>query len=121
MTAMATKNSATGTDGVSLIAAERRRQLDTAGWTAEHDDAHVKNEMLDAAVLYAYAARWAGFANMSQPMPVWARDNHAYWPWDDEKWAPSEDPVTNLVKAGALIAAEIDRLQRAGASERDGS
>ena len=36
-----------------------------------------------------------------------------YWPWDMKWWKPSdEDPIRNLVKAGALIAAEIDRLQR---------
>ena len=37
------------------------------------------------------------------------------WPWGSEYWKPSEDPVRNLVKAGALIAAEIDRLNRAKA------
>jgi hypothetical protein len=34
------------------------------------------------------------------------------WPWDPSWWKPSPDPIRNLVKAGALIAAEIDRLQR---------
>lgn len=36
------------------------------------------------------------------------------WPWDASWWKPSPDPIANLVKAGALIAAEIDRLQRKG-------
>lgn len=38
------------------------------------------------------------------------------WPssWHPEWWKPSNDPVRNLVKAGALIAAEIDRIQRQG-------
>jgi hypothetical protein len=40
-----------------------------------------------------------------------------YWPWDKEWWKPSDDPTRNLVKAGALIAAEIDRLQRAKEKE----
>ena len=36
------------------------------------------------------------------------------WPssWNTSWWKPSADPIRNLVKAGALIAAEIDRLQR---------
>jgi len=34
------------------------------------------------------------------------------WPWDEEWWKPDNDAVRNLAKAGALIAAEIDRLQR---------
>ena len=33
------------------------------------------------------------------------------WPWAKKWWKPSDDPVRNLVKAGALIAAEIDRLE----------
>lgn len=37
---------------------------------------------------------------------------HGAWPWDASWWKPSADPIRNLVKAGALIAAEIDRLQR---------
>lgn len=35
------------------------------------------------------------------------------WPWAPEWWKPSNDPVANLVRAGALIAAELDRLARA--------
>jgi hypothetical protein len=34
------------------------------------------------------------------------------WPWDYDWWKPSDDPIRNLTKAGALIAAEIDRLNR---------
>jgi hypothetical protein len=37
---------------------------------------------------------------------------YIFWPWDQDWWKPSPDPIRNLVKAGALIAAEIDRLQR---------
>lgn len=33
------------------------------------------------------------------------------WPWDDVWWKP-KDPRTNLVKAGALILAEIERMDR---------
>jgi len=35
------------------------------------------------------------------------------WPWEDRFWKPTpNDRVRELVKAGALIAAEIDRVQR---------
>lgn len=34
------------------------------------------------------------------------------WPFGQDWWKPSNDPIRNLVKAGALIAAEIDRLHR---------
>jgi hypothetical protein len=33
-----------------------------------------------------------------------------WWPWSFEWWKP-KDRIRNLVRAGALIAAEIDRLQ----------
>ena len=33
------------------------------------------------------------------------------WPWSDKWWKP-KDKIRDLVRAGALIAAEIDRLQR---------
>lgn len=39
-------------------------------------------------------------------------DRSSDWPWHSSWWKPSDDPIRNLVKAGALIAAEIDRLQR---------
>lgn len=34
------------------------------------------------------------------------------WPWDVSWWKPTPDVEGNLVKAGALIAAELDRLAR---------
>lgn len=99
-------------DGLALIAAERKRQVEVEGWTPEHDDAHGGNDLAAAAAAYA---NWSE----SYPLP----DDYANgvtappcWPWDDEWWKPSDDPIRNLVKAGALIVAEIDRLQRAAKS-----
>lgn len=31
---------------------------------------------------------------------------------EEKWWKPSDDPIRNLVKVSALIAAEIDRLKR---------
>lgn len=97
-------------DGVALIAEERRRQVEKEGWTAQHDDLHDGNEMAHAARCYISAAtrrsRYGIPHNSRAPME---------WPWEDRFWKPSADPVRDLVKAGALIAAEIDRLQRAAA------
>lgn len=105
--------------GIDLIAAERERQTAKEGWTPEHDDTHDGGEIAEAAACYAlpepdrdyeqrYYKRDATFShsrNLSVPLG---------WPWDDEDWKPTpDDRVRELVKAGALIAAEIDRLQRA--------
>lgn len=89
--------------GADLIAAERQRQIEVEGWTPEHDERHDEGEMVRAALRYA-AEALAGYD--VEP------DLSAYWPWHGEWWKPSDDPIRNLVKAGALIAAEIDRLTR---------
>jgi len=94
--------------GAELIAAERQRQIDAEGWTPEHDDSHVHHEIAEAARCYVslYIAREFGRPR-GLPMPT-----AKTWP-EGWEWKPSDDPIHNLVRAGALIAAEIDRLQRA--------
>lgn len=41
---------------------------------------------------------------------VQAASARTNWPWREESFKPSDDQIRNLTKAGALIAAEIDRL-----------
>lgn len=95
--------------GADLIAEERKRQVRQEGWTPEHDDEHDAAELTMAAYAYLY---WA----VGQVNGIcWPEDRDRVpnsWPWGDESWKPSDDPIRNLVKAGALLAAEIDRLQR---------
>lgn len=98
--------------GAGLISAERQRQIDAEGWTAEHDDRHDKAELTCAAMDYCNAAR----KRVLGASDVYTLALNAYWRWDGAWWKPSLDPVRNLVKAGALIAAEIDRLQAMGAT-----
>lgn len=88
--------------GIELIAAERSRQVTQEGWTQEHDNAHQRGELIDAGLSYIYAAVNVGHPAMQKPPTV--------WPWEPHWWKPSDDYVRNLVKAGALIAAEIDRI-----------
>ncbi|MCO5129780.1 MAG: hypothetical protein M9932_04355 [Xanthobacteraceae bacterium] len=84
------------------IAEERRRQRDVKGWTVEHDDGHATGEMAGAAACYALST-----------IKHWAKDHviKLIWPWASEWWKP-KDHRRNLVKAGALIVAEIERLDR---------
>ena len=84
--------------GVERIAAERMRQVEAKGYTAEHDDQHTDGTILRAALAYAQEA----YA-LETGYILWS----SHW-----LWKPSPDPIRNLEKAGALIAAEIDRLQR---------
>ena len=64
----------------------------------------VRGEMIDAARAYALAAKARELGVGRLPYIPFG------WPWGQAWWKPSTDPIRNLVKAGALIAAEIDRL-----------
>ncbi len=90
------------------VLAERRRQIEVEGWTPEHDDQHANGEMAGAAACYAVS-----------DITHWARHHviKTLWPWAPECWKPS-DHRRNLVKAGALILSEIERLDRAQQGER---
>lgn len=96
-------------NGAQLITAERRRHVRVEGWTSKHDDRHRFKEMAKAAGSYL-----ASHTHPDQHALLNARKQEKCWdwPWVSKWWKPSIDPVRNLVKAGALIAAEIDRLQR---------
>lgn len=79
---------------IAEIAAERRRQVEAEGWTPEHDDGHGRGEMADAAACYASPGAFSFF-----------------WPWDEIWWKPTTRR-RDLIKAAALIVAEIERLDR---------
>ena len=88
--------------GAELIEAERQRQVSDEGWSAENDNKYLNAELMAAAICYAHNA-----GQLKQASP-------RLWPWSSNWWKPTcGDPIRDLVKAGALIAAEIDRRQRA--------
>lgn len=94
----------TPSHGAARIARERRRQIVEEGWDAAHDDEHDGNELIAAAMAYLVAV----------DDPEHADSARVEWPWDPESFKPS-DPIVDLAKAGALIAAELDRrLRRVG-------
>lgn len=83
------------------IEAERWRQMNSEGWTSEHDDSPTKRGLARAAACYLIHERG------ERPL---------LWPWAAKWWKPS-DRRRDLVKAGALIVAEIERLDRAADTE----
>lgn len=96
--------------GIELIAAERKRQVESEGWTAEHDQMHDDGELADAAICYAMSSMDMQINIGTAYVKVKAKK--ALWPWAKGWWRPTpHNRVKELVKAGALIAAEIDRLQ----------
>lgn len=106
--------------GIELIAAERERQVSQEGWTPEHDDQHEHGELSKAAAVYAVVEQ----GNIIRTLRSLRSLYGAGWPWEREWFKPFKkgnpnnfpevDRIQCLIKAGALIAAEIDRLNRKG-------
>ena len=83
------------TKGIKLINDERDRQIHVEGYDEKHDFQHTADQLICAAVAYLHAS--------NEPMAI------GYWPFDDESWKP-KDMKSNLIKAGALVAAALDRM-----------
>ena len=84
-----------GLKSIELIKKERERQISEEGWTAEHDDEHINGELVLAAICYAFPDLYS----------------KGYWPWGPDEFKPTTK-IKDLIKADALISAEIDRLLR---------
>lgn len=92
---------------IKAIAAERARQIEVEGWTPEHDDAHAKGELLLAAKAY-----FAHATDRALSLPDGERAGIPFaWPWDKKWWKP-KTPRKDLIRAGALALAEIERIKR---------
>lgn len=111
-------------NGIELIKQERERQINKEGWSAEHDKQHTHGELAWVAVCYTAptqvlkeSRRQGGTIYFQDCFPCqWDKgwDKRDYdmkhdKPVDNES-LPIHERIRNLVKAGALIAAEIDRL-----------
>ena len=115
--------------GIELITEERKRQVESEGWTAQHDSHHIQDEMAIVAALYATPLSFSKMMTRIDvgdvsggrgDCPVWGELRYTVptmYPlsWHPCWWSPGDhdgnpDRVRDLVKAGALIAAEIDRL-----------
>lgn len=91
--------------GALAIVAERRRQIEAEGWTPDHDLDHKRGELARAGAAYAIHAPSHVIASKSSGIFQLAL---SAWPWDRSWWKPT-DFRRDLVKAGALILAELDR------------
>ncbi|MDM2958767.1 ead/Ea22-like family protein [Citrobacter sp. CK202] len=94
------------------VIAERQRQQSVEGWTPEHDDLHDSGELAGAAACYAHYTNARGWVFPTNPGDYQSADEPNNWPWDPAWWKPT-NPRRDLVKAGALILAEIERIDRA--------
>lgn len=94
---------------IADVAAERKRQIEVEDFDASHDDMATRGQLATAAACYAFQAGARGRSFPNDPQPI------GIWPWDRGWWKPTKDHRRNLIKAGALIIAEIERLDRAEA------
>lgn len=91
------------TAGVVIeIAGERKRQIEFYHNTPAGDDGHDTGALALAASCYALAGTHADDSIAGPP---------SVWPFDSTWWKP-KDARRNLIKAAALIVAEIERLDR---------
>lgn len=95
--------------GLLLIQEERLRQVEVEGFSQSRDLKYENGELIQAARAYLFAARELGIPKSNNPMDI--SEPPRYWPWDKKWWKPT-DKKRCLEKAGALIAAELDRLAR---------
>lgn len=95
--------------GLARIASERRRQVNVEGWTPEHDAEHFSGELSIAAACYA-------INKLPNHDEIVVRNLDMLddgWPWEP-RWDKrgEHSRLRSLEIAGALIAAEIDRILR---------
>lgn len=89
--------------GATMILRERARQCRELGYDSKHDDEHDRCELISAAVAMALAAK--------EELTGKRQGALLHWPFQVREFK-HKPAVEMLVKAGALIAAEIDRLGR---------
>ena len=97
-----------GSQAVLDVAAERRRQVEAEGWTPEHDDEHGDHAMSIAAACYALDG--------TGPAKSGTVSLERLWQWSGwaARWWKPKTRRQNLIRAAALILAEIERLDRKG-------
>jgi hypothetical protein len=88
------------------VLGERHRQVEVEGWTPEHDDEHGDGDLAAAAACYSLNKTQIGA--------------YILWPWNSGWWKP-RDTRSNLVRAAALLLAEIERLDRAAPQTERGA
>jgi hypothetical protein len=100
--------------GHDSIKSERKAQMGVHKYYAENDNAWVDGELTKAANCYLRAAE---IQRVEQELTVEEvkQKVESFWPWDLKPLKLSKFRSKNLIKAGAMIAAELDRLFRARA------
>ena len=115
----------TQSKAIADVLKERQRQIESEGWSCDHDDKHTDESLILAAICYALpqsirqpTKRGETFDDSGGrgDCPVWREKIKTVpilWPisWSIDWWKP-KTKRRNLVKATALLIAEIERIDR---------
>lgn len=94
--------------GIELIG-EQMTELDDAGLTTEQQDLATAGQLAGAGACYALTVAYY-FGNGRQIVA-------GIWPLREELFEREADDLVKLARAGALMALEIQRIQRAREAE----
>lgn len=81
---------------IDLVKEEREKQINKYGYTAVHDRQHHNKAVLYGALAYLNSVIYSPNIGIED------------WPFEEESFNPEGD-IKNLVKAAAMIIAEIDK------------
>ncbi|RLZ06831.1 hypothetical protein EAH57_14980 [Acinetobacter sp. 2JN-4] len=96
---------------INDVVAERQRQIQKKGYTPDHDDLYEQNELVRAASEYTNQVIGRGWFFERHPALYQSEVASDFWPWDKSYWKP-KSPREDLVRATAMLIAEIERLDR---------
>lgn len=112
-------------NAIESIAAERERQKALEGWTDEHDDYHSTGALARAAACYCFVANEQDDVKRAHVDALYGVKRGfssiiaSLWPHEwAAQWFKPKDARRDLVRAGALIVAEIERLDRRAMGKR---
>jgi len=94
---------------LSDVIDERHRQINKKGYTPQHDNDHDAGELAGAGSAYALNASCQLYPYYNLPLD----EKPDSFTWDDSHWKP-KSPREDLVRAAALLIAEIERIDRKG-------
>lgn len=97
------------------VLSERARQIVIKGHNRTADDRYDAGELVEAACSYALASNYATINGQDEfkGAPLGRDSDLIIWPWNQEAWKP-DTRRRMLVKAMALLVAEVERIEREG-------
>ena len=92
------------------VKSERSRQIVAEGFSNEHDDGHTEGELLGAAAAYCIESLLCILPEDEKTSEGLKGISKVLWPW--EGGAKTSSYRRNLIKAAALLIAEVERIDR---------